>query len=305
MGSILESLDVLLHPISPFVTELLYQEVFAKQQGWTESILLQSPTEIAVEPSAEEDMDTVEAVLEVESAANSARMKAKLKRRWPARKLIVLATGPEDVAILERGRDLLSLLSNVKEVSFESSVASLPVTLSLRPVRSQVGAEFKDKTAAILQRLGGLEGDEAWKVYSSGKPIRVELPDGAVVDVPLGAFELNLRGAGDWEASVKGGTLVALEKVRDEGLIAEGLVRDLARRLQALRKKRGRNPTEVLESAKVAGLDEEMLRLVEPLKADLAFLVRAKTVRTMEERDTDGSWEEEELDGRSIYLDIS
>ncbi len=301
MGSTLESLDVLLHPVSPFLTELLFQEVFAKPK-WTESILLRSPMDLEI-VSSKEDMETVEAVLEVESACNSARVKAKMKRRWPARRLIVLADA-DGAARLERGKELLSLLCNVKEVSFESSVASAPITLTLRPIRSQVGAEFKEKTATIIQKVGSIEGDEAWNYYKSGKPITVDLPDGKV-SVPLGAFELNLRGAGDWEAGVRGKTLVVLDKVRDEALIAEGLVRDLARRLQALRKNRGRNPTEMLDSARVAGLDEEMLRLVEPLKADLAFLVRARAVETLGEKTSDGSWEEEELDGRPLYLDIS
>ncbi len=70
--------------------------------------------------------------------------------------------------------------------------------------------------------------------------------------------------------------MIALEKVRDDELIAEGLMRDIARRLQALRKARGYSPTAILERAMVAGLDEEMTSLLRPLAGELSFLVRVK-----------------------------
>jgi len=43
--------------------------------------------------------------------------------------------------------------------------------------------------------------------------------------------------------------------------MAKGLVKDLARRLQALRKERGYNPTDVLNMASILDLDEESLSM--------------------------------------------
>jgi isoleucyl-tRNA synthetase len=81
--------------------------------------------------------------------------------------------------------------------------------------------------------------------------------------------------------------------------------RDVARRLQALRKKRGYSPAAVLAKARVAGLDEETVSMLAPLKKHLAFLVRVKEVEVLAEQTPGGEWEEDELDGRPIYIDVS
>lgn len=149
-----------------------------------------------------------------------------------------------------------------------------------------------------------MEGDEAWRAYQSGKPLEVELPSGKI-EVPLSTMDFGFRGTGEWEAVTKEGLMVAIEKVRDDKLIAEGLMRDVARRLQALRKSRGYSPTDILEKARVAGLDDEMTSLLKPLTGELAFLVRVKAVEVSAEKTEEGEWEEDELDGRPIYIDVS
>ncbi|MFB3889595.1 MAG: isoleucine--tRNA ligase, partial [Candidatus Bathyarchaeia archaeon] len=52
----------------------------------------------------------------------------------------------------------------------------------------------------------------------------------------------------DWVTATLGGISVHLDVRRDEKLLGEGIMRDLARRVQALRKELGYNPTDVLDS---------------------------------------------------------
>jgi hypothetical protein len=59
----------------------------------------------------------------------------------------------------------------------------------------------------------------------------------------------------------------------------------------------------MLRSASVAGLEPEDLEFVEPLKDELAYLVRAKRVSLSAERSGKG-WSETELDGRPLYLKV-
>ncbi|HYR04365.1 MAG TPA: hypothetical protein VEO75_03170, partial [Nitrososphaerales archaeon] len=42
-----------------------------------------------------------------------------------------------------------------------------------------------------------------------------------------------------------------------------------------------------------------------PLKKHLAFLVRVKEVEILSDREGRDEWEEDELDGRPIFLDVS
>ena len=57
-------------------------------------------------------------------------------------------------------------------------------------------------------------------------------------------------------------------------------MRDLARRVQALRKEMGFVPTEVLESVHIAELDAESMGLLQPYLEEMAGLVRATKSRT-------------------------
>jgi len=60
--------------------------------------------------------------------------------------------------------------------------------------------------------------------------------------------------------------------------MAKGLIKDLARRLQALRKEMGYNPTDVLNTASILDLDEESLSMIKNKTEELSFLVRVKQV---------------------------
>ena len=83
-------------------------------------------------------------------------------------------------------------------------------------------------------------------------------------------------------------------------------MRDLARRVQALRKEMGFVPTEVLESVHVAELDAESVGLLEPYLEEMAGLVRTRKVylNASREEEKDAEWHESELDGKKIFLNI-
>jgi isoleucyl-tRNA synthetase len=303
LGHALSTLDILLHPVTPYLTEYLYQEVFASG-AWKRPMLLEELPGSRLPKAAKVESEAVEFALMVEGACNSAREKAKLKRRWPLKSMAVYVP-PEKASKMKRAQGLISLLCNVKKVSFATEVSSLPVSVTLTPNRSQIGAHFKEKTNDVLTRLKVLEGDEAWETYRSGAPVKLTTAKGEKLEVPVSAMEFNFRGTGDWEAAARGETIVAIEKVRDDKLMAEGIERDVARRLQALRKKRGYSPAAVLAKATVAGLDEETASMLAPLKKHLAFLVRVKEVEILSDREGRDEWEEDELDGRPIFLDVS
>jgi isoleucyl-tRNA synthetase len=162
---------------------------------------------------------------------------------------------------------------------------------------------FKEKTRDVLGAVPPLQGEKALKRYFSGKPVRAETPSGAL-EVPLSAFDLELNPHEGYEVAEKGGVFVAIRKERDSALIAEGLVRDLARRLQALRKEKGFVPTAMLDSASIAGMEAEDLQLLEPRKKEIAFLVRVRRVDLRKEKESAKGWAESDLDGRPIYLKV-
>lgn len=98
---------------------------------------------------------------------------------------------------------------------------------------------------------------------------------------------------------------VLIDTHRDETLQGEGLMRDLARRIQALRKELGFMPTDILETVYLAELDAESTKLLKPHVETMAALVRTKKVHLQRTRnEPTAEWHEYNLDDKKIYISI-
>jgi isoleucyl-tRNA synthetase len=88
-------------------------------------------------------------------------------------------------------------------------------------------------------------------------------------------------------------------------LIVKGLLRDLARQLQQLRKERQYNPTDIVDAAYVAGLTGEEIASLSLMKDELTYLVRVKTVFLLEqEAAINVSYKVVEIDGREFKISV-
>jgi isoleucyl-tRNA synthetase len=301
LGHVLRTTDELLHPISPFATEFLFQEVFAPRAWRTPLLALGRNRESRPKQEGSSER-LVDFALKVEEACNSARTKAKLKRRWPLKSLEVLV--PRSLArTAAQASRTVALLCNVKKVSTIASSARFPARFEFRPDPSRIGSLFRERTREVLPAAKPLEGEAAIKAYTSSRPLVVATKSGKV-EVPVAAYRLTVTPNDGYEVGEKDGIFVALGKERDVKMIAEGLVRDVARRLQALRKERGFIPTAILGSAAVGGLEDDDLALLSPLSEQLAFLVRVKEVELLKARAGKRKWTEDDLDGKPIFLDV-
>jgi len=113
-------------------------------------------------------------------------------------------------------------------------------------------------------------------------------------------------GGENWVSAKEGDVTVFVSGQRDDALLGEGIMRDLARRVQALRKELGFVPTEVLESVHIAELDAESTGLLEAYLEEMAGLTRARKVYLHGSRreEVDADWHESELEGKKIYINI-
>jgi len=109
-----------------------------------------------------------------------------------------------------------------------------------------------------------------------------------------------------WTSASEGDVQVFLNVQRDEGLLGEGLMRDLARRVQALRKELGYMPTDILNAIHIAELEDESITLLQPYVEEMQELVRTKKVSLHSKReDAKADWHECQLDDKKIYVAIS
>jgi len=109
-----------------------------------------------------------------------------------------------------------------------------------------------------------------------------------------------------WAQASDGDFQVLLYTERDEKLLGEGVMRDLARRVQALRKELGFTPTDILEAVHLAELDAESARLLEPYLTEMAELVRTKKVHVHKERsEVKAEWHEYTFDDKKVCVAIT
>ncbi|MEM1563868.1 MAG: isoleucine--tRNA ligase [Candidatus Bathyarchaeia archaeon] len=238
---VLKTAVALFNPVTPFLSEALYQKIYRRlDPTLPESVNFEDwpkPREELRDEALEEDFETL---MKCVSLVYSARQSAKIKRRWPLRKVAVVAP-EEKCRVLKSLNDIFLELANVKEAEYHREPPEYV------------------KTEA-----------EKW----------------------ASAAEKDLR--------------VYLDIHRDEKLLGEGLMRDIARRVQSLRKELGYVPTDILNSVHVAGLDEESIRLLQPYVNEMAELVRARKVQLHKgQSEVKIEWHEYPLDDRKIYIAIS
>ena len=108
-----------------------------------------------------------------------------------------------------------------------------------------------------------------------------------------------------WVAAVQDEVTVLISGQRDDKLLGEGIMRDVSRRVQALRKELGFMPTDVLDSVHISELDDESIALLKPFLVEMAELVRTQKVYLHKSQtEVEAKWHESELDGKKIYVNI-
>ncbi len=109
----------------------------------------------------------------------------------------------------------------------------------------------------------------------------------------------------NWVSSVEDEISVFISGQRDDKLLGEGIMRDLARRVQALRKELGYMPTDILAAVHIAELEAENMPLLEPYLEEMAALVRTNKVYLHKSKtEIETQWRESELDGKKIHINI-
>jgi isoleucyl-tRNA synthetase len=297
LGHILKILDILLHPISPYITEHLYQQSFREKK----SILLEKWPIVEkrfCRPELEED---VQQVLQIISLMNSARMKAKLKRRWPLKLAQIIF---KDKERMERYLDLIKDQGNIKDVLVTPDLKGTPIGVKITPRYDLLGSKLKTRMQSFVKYLAAADSLRIFAELKDKGKISVKL-EGDKTKILKNELTIEYIAIDDNYIVVeKEGIIVALKKERDADLISDGNVRDLARRLQALRKERGYNPTEILGTAYISGLDSLWQKSINSKLNELTYLVRVKKTKMMDKPIEGVHWVDAEIDGNPIKISI-
>jgi len=304
----LKTLDILIHPFSPFTSEYLYTTTF----GDKESILLETwpkSTPTLVNESIEESFDIMN---EIVSVCAAARMKGKLKRRWPLKHAIICVEKGLQKKI-ELLSELLQSQLNVEDYKIielenhegisemlEMEKSAVPVIPKIELNRKTIGPKAKQNLGKLLETFSETKPDEIIQELENDGSFTFDV-NGTKISLDTNDFIIEFDVQEDFTFSRRNNLIGIISTVRNEELMAKGLVKDLARRLQALRKEMGYNPTDVLNTASILDLDEESLSMIKNKTEELSFLVRVKQVNFTQ---TCKKYKDDDIDGQKIRISV-
>jgi isoleucyl-tRNA synthetase len=313
LGHVLAQIDITLHPLSPFISEYLYQACF----GVKKSVLLERWPERDDRLSDAKVEGAFDMIKEVVSLANAARNLAGLKRRWPVHDAIICGTHTELKPLEVAGvSDALKGQLNCEQYTVVQITGGsqldkvsgllekkLPVVVNVSLVRKSIAPRVKAGINAAVQAFESADKIKmlaALKLY--GKHT-LFYGTGSVELAPEDV-EIIYTAADGYSLAERGNLVVFVSTKRDGGLMAKGLLRDLARNLQQLRKERQYNPTDVLSAAYVAGLDNDEIASLSSLKDEMTYLVRVKEAILSKEPLEKVAYKQVEIDGREFRVSV-
>ncbi|HIP89487.1 MAG TPA: isoleucine--tRNA ligase, partial [Thermococcus paralvinellae] len=220
--------DVLLRlmaPFTPYIAEAIYQNMIARR----ESVHMEDwPVKEFTDEELEREMAIIRKIVE---AGSSARQKAKIKLRYPVRRIIIETEDELTKKAVKRLNRILRDQLNAKEVK----VAKVEREIKVRPNFAKLGPHFKGDAKLIAKWIDEQNDRELYekltkgglKVEIEGKEFTLER-DHIVVEEHLPDFLVG-------EEFDHGKVFV--DKTLTRELMMEGLAREFVRRIQEMRKR--------------------------------------------------------------------
>lgn len=312
LGHVLKQVDIMLHPLSPYISDFLYLACFPDKK----SILLEDWPVYNDKLIDKQTETSFNKSREIVSLSNAARMKAKLKRRWPIKK-VWICSAREDFFDLDSILEMLKSQINVQDCSIiqfandtnlhkmlsllESEAPIVPkISLSKR----NIGLKARADLEKVLHSFERVDKYQLLRTLeSSGRFLHV-YENGSAIELNLDDIVISYGAAEGYTMSEKGDMIVFIESKRDRELITKGLMRDLARNLQQLRKERGYNTTDVLATAYIAELEEEEISALSSLAEELKYLVRVNDL-LLSKLPVEGiNYKTIEYEGRNLFISL-
>ncbi len=234
----LETVAKLMAPIAPYYADRLYADLTAATgRGGEVSIhLAQFPEcdESRIDRELELRMELAQ---QVTSMVLALRKKERIIVRQPLQCLSIPVVDAEQRARLEAVKQLILDEVNVKELQFVEGNGMLVrrVKCNFRVMGRKFGARMKAVAAAVAEltqeQIAALEaeGTLALALTDGGEPAVIEAAD---VEI----FSEDMPG---WTVANEGSLTVALDITVTDELRAEGIARELIKRIQNLRKSSG------------------------------------------------------------------
>jgi isoleucyl-tRNA synthetase len=221
----------LLAPFCPFMADVIHTTLDPEGPA---------SVHLADWPVAGERDTTLEAAMttarEAVTLGLAARGQAKVKVRQPLRAAVIVAND-EERAALEGLAEIVREELNVKELEFASAADEL-AELEVKPNYRTMGPKFGPDMPQAAAAVAGLDPAHVGEALKAGESVHINV-GGTEHSLSEEDFLVALQPLDGYQLEREGSHAVALDLNLDEGLLLEGLAREVVHAVQSARKNAG------------------------------------------------------------------
>ena len=228
---VLLSLIKLLAPILPFITERMYLNISKDDPNENhDSIHLSHYVKHEDDKIDMDLLKKVETLKKIIESGRAARKKANIKVRQPLSDLKIYQNDPTLTEFILDQQQLILDELNIKTISIMTSLKDMG-SFSIKPNFKILSSKFEKDMQSVVKYIATLDPYDVMGKYLSNKKIASEKFDVIKEDVII-----QIQGHEKEEAFFSNDIIVSINTEIDESLAVEGLIRELIRHVQVMRK---------------------------------------------------------------------
>ncbi len=307
----LERIDIMLNPLTPFITEYLYLSCFPNKK----SVLLECWPKYDDHHVNNIVEQAVDKCREIISLSNVARMKVTLKRRWPIKEALICTS---DTNLLQTNgiAEILKTQMNVesyrifdmKDTTFLQKMLDLiedevPIVPNVFLIKKNVGSKVRADIVKVSQALDEVDKLELIKSLAASGKYTLSY-DSRQIDLLTNDLEFSYAVREGYAMSERDNLMVFIGTNRDKDLITRGLLEISREICNSFEKSVAINPTDIVSTAFVANLFEEEISALYSMKEELLHLVRVKSIVLSKATVEKVSYKTIQLDERELEISV-
>ena len=220
-----------LSPVLPFVTERMYLNITSADKNENkDSIHLSDFPKCDNDKINHELIEKVDSLKKVIESGRAVRKKANIKVRQPLQSLRVLLNNDEITSFIKDQEETILDELNIKEVLFSDEIKEFG-TLTLKPNFKNMKMKYGDEMQDAMKSIGNLDPVKVTKNVLNG----LAIPENEH-ELTKDDLIIDLKANEGSESFLGNDLIVSLDTTISDSLRLEGVLRDLIRQIQLMRK---------------------------------------------------------------------
>ncbi|XP_045932219.1 isoleucine--tRNA ligase, cytoplasmic [Micropterus dolomieu] len=241
--SVLFSMCRLMAPFTPFITEMMYQNlrhlidpasVEEKDSGSIHYLMLPQVRESVIDKRIESAVSQMQSVIEL---GRVIRDRKTLPVKYPLKEVVVIHQDPEALRDIQSLQKYILEELNVRQLTLSTDKDKYGISLRAEPDHMVLGKRLKGAFKAVAASIKELTSEQLESFQKTGS-IMVDSHELHEEDLRLMyTFNQSSGSAAQYEAHSDAQVLVLLDVSPDQSMLDEGVAREVINRIQKLRKK--------------------------------------------------------------------